>query len=262
MTSYSGAVSGLKNVAMPWSLSNSDQPGMALVVTPLFGNNFVSWSLAIKDALEAKDKHGFIDGTIKEPVEEANLKKWKPVDSMVKSWVRNSISKEIVETFMFCKPARELRKEIEERYRAKIRSRHKVSSVPHGLKSSLREKEINMAFNGNQVEGSAMLAKGSFRNDNFKKVEDKKIDKMSKFCDHSQQNGHTREGANLVAETPIDCHKDKNYTEYANVMAAIQELAKIVKAKPEEQHVNFANLGEFAGKGGKIDYTPLTTLPG
>ncbi|KAF7844614.1 uncharacterized protein G2W53_001519 [Senna tora] len=328
MTSYSGAVSGLKSDATPWSLSNSDQPGMALVVTPLIGNNFVSWSLAIKDALEAKDKLGFINGTIKEPVEEADLKKWRPVDSMVKSWVRNSISKEIVETFMFCKSARDLWKEIEERYGAKsgpkfFQLQQDLAALRQGTDTRLvqflmglnqtfevirsqilsldplpsvnkafamvvnieTEKEINMSLNGNQVEGSAMLAKGNFRNDNFKKIEDKKTNKMSKFCDHCQQNGHTREGcfkiigypewwkdlkeqkrknakkntsANLVAETPIDGHKDRNSSEYANVIAAIQELAKIVRAKPEEKHVNFSNLGEFASKGGKVDYIPLT----
>ncbi|KAF7821968.1 uncharacterized protein G2W53_027423 [Senna tora] len=120
MASYSGAVSGSKgdskSDAVPWSLSNSDQPSMILVTSPLVGSNFVSWSLSIKTAIEAKEKLGFIDGTIKEPADESEHKKWKPVDSMVKAWVRNSIEQNLAETFMFYRTSRELWLQIEERY--------------------------------------------------------------------------------------------------------------------------------------------------
>ncbi|KAF7830422.1 uncharacterized protein G2W53_012755 [Senna tora] len=379
MASYSDIVSGTKSDASGtksdasgWSISNSDQPGMALVVSPLVGTNFVSWSLAIKTALEAKDKLGFIDGTIKEPTDEAEIKKWKPVDSMVKSWVRNSIEKNLAETFMFCRTSRELWKEIEERYGARsgpkfyqlqqdlaalrqgadsvtsyYNKTHRLWDELHRLRPTPRcscgkcgcnfnkemdqleadtklvqflmglnqpfevirsqilsldplpsankafamvanvetEKEINSSFNGNQIEASAMLARGNFRNENFKKADDRKNEKLAKHCDHCQQNGHTRDGcfkligypdwwkelkeqkkkngkkgstANLVAESPLDMPKDKGPIDYANVMAAIQGLTKIVKGKPEEQHVNFVNLGEFAGKTGKSEYDPLT----
>ncbi|KAF7843683.1 putative DNA binding protein [Senna tora] len=62
----------------------------------------------------------------------------------------------------------------------------------------------------------------------------------------------------MVAETPIDLPREKSSIDYASVMAPIQELTKIVKGKLEEQHVNFANLGEFAGKSGKDHYFSLT----
>ncbi|KAF7801584.1 uncharacterized protein G2W53_040695 [Senna tora] len=140
MATYSGVISGANNDGATWSLSNSNQPGMALVVSPLIGSNFVSWSLSIKDALEAKDKVGFINGVVKEPTVEAEFKKWKPVDSMVKSWVRNSIAKEIVEIFMFCKSARELWKEIEERYGAK--SGPKFFQLQQDL-AALRQGKLN-----------------------------------------------------------------------------------------------------------------------
>ncbi|KAF7810233.1 uncharacterized protein G2W53_036976 [Senna tora] len=149
------------------------------------------------------------------------------------------------------------------------------------------EKEINQTLNINSVEGSTMLARGNYRTEGSKKFDDRKNEKMSKHCDHCQQNGHTKDGcfkligypdwwkelkeqkrkgakkgmtANLAAETPIDMAREKGSIDYTSVMAAIQELTKIVKAKPEEQHVNFVNLGEFAGKSGKNDYiTPSST---
>ncbi|KAF7835936.1 uncharacterized protein G2W53_010795 [Senna tora] len=56
-----------KNEEQPRALLNSNQPGMFLVVSPLIGTNFLGQSTAIKTALEAKEKLGFIDGSIEEP---------------------------------------------------------------------------------------------------------------------------------------------------------------------------------------------------
>ncbi|KAF7824378.1 uncharacterized protein G2W53_022522 [Senna tora] len=381
MITYSSAVSSMKGEttvpdakteAYPWSVSSSDQPGMTLVTAPLVGNNFVSWSLAIKTALEAKDKLGFIDGTIKQPEDESEYKKWKSVDSMVKSWLRNSIEKTLAESFMFCRTSKELWTELEERYGVKCGPKlyqlqqelaslrqgndsvtsyynkiHRIWDEIHRLRPTPRcmcgkcscsfnkrmndieadtkliqflmglnqgfdmirsqilaldplpsvnkafammitvetEKEINLSHGNNTVEGSTMLARGNIRSENFKKNEDKKNEKLAKHCDHCQQYGHTREGcfkligypewfkelreqkrknakknfaANVIAETPIELSKDKDRTDYTNVLAALQELTKIVKGKTEEQHVNFANLGEYAGKSGKENSISLS----
>ncbi|KAF7840478.1 uncharacterized protein G2W53_002776 [Senna tora] len=342
MTTYSEAVSGgvsrtangigsrTASRAPAWSLSSSDQPGMVLVTSPLVGTNFVSWSLAIKTALEAKEKLGFIDGTIKEPEDESEHKRWKPVDSMVKAWVRNSIERNLAETFMFCRTSRELWMQIEERYGVKSGPKfyqlqqelaslkqgndtvtifynkiHKYWDELHRLRPTPRcvcakctfnkafglvvnvetEKRINSSQGSDLIEGSAMLARGNNRSESFKKTEDRKSEKMAKYCDHCQQNGHTRDAcfkligypewfkdlreqrkrngkrassANMVTETPIDLPKEKGAYDYANVMTALQELTKIVKEKNEEQHVNFVNLGEFAGKSGQNECTLLT----
>ncbi|KAF7804687.1 uncharacterized protein G2W53_028290 [Senna tora] len=99
-----------------WTLSNSDQPGMVLVVSPLIGSNYIAWSTAFRTALEAKQKIRFIDGTIKEPTDPEEHEKWKPIDSMVKSWIGNSISKEISESLVHCGSALALWKELEERF--------------------------------------------------------------------------------------------------------------------------------------------------
>ncbi|KAF7842218.1 uncharacterized protein G2W53_004516 [Senna tora] len=84
-----------------YRLHNSDHPGMALVNTTLDGKNYFAWSIAMRTALEAKDKVGFVDGSVPEPEDAAEHKKWKMVDLMVKTWVTNSLSKEIADTFVY-----------------------------------------------------------------------------------------------------------------------------------------------------------------
>lgn len=62
-------------------------------------------------------KLGFIDGRCKQPEEkEPNYEQWLKVDCMVRSWILNSISKDIVETFLYVNTAKELWDELKERF--------------------------------------------------------------------------------------------------------------------------------------------------
>ncbi|KAF7838792.1 uncharacterized protein G2W53_007274 [Senna tora] len=99
-----------------WTLTSADQPGTALVTSPLIRSNYIAWSIAFRTALEAKQKIGFIDGTIKKPSYYEEFQKWKPIDSMVKSWISSSISKENSEALIHCDPSLDLWKELEERF--------------------------------------------------------------------------------------------------------------------------------------------------
>ncbi|KAF7838701.1 Retrovirus-related Pol polyprotein from transposon RE1 [Senna tora] len=60
---------------------------MALVNTILDRGNYLAWSIGTLTTLEAKDKTGFIDGLIPVPTDPTEFKKWKKVDSMIKSWM-------------------------------------------------------------------------------------------------------------------------------------------------------------------------------
>ncbi|KAF7842166.1 putative ribonuclease H-like domain-containing protein [Senna tora] len=92
-----------------------------------------------------------------------------------------------------------------------------------------------------------------------RRAEDKKADKAGKYCDNCNQNGHTREScfkiiglpdwfkelkeqkkkagnaANMVADTPIDFVNDKENIDLVGVLSVLQELAKVVKNKADEQ---------------------------
>ncbi|KAF7806519.1 AP2/ERF and B3 domain-containing transcription factor [Senna tora] len=254
-----------------WTLQNSDQPGMSLVVSQLTGSNYLSWSLAVKTALEAKDKLGFVDGTIKPPEDAAQFKKWKPVDSMVKSWLTNSLTKELSKSFVFCNTAKELWDCIAERYSVnngpkfyqiqrqtvsleqgsesvtggQIMNLDPLPSVNKAFSMVVRQetqKEVNLAFNN--VESSAMLARAG----NNRRTDDKKADKNNWYKELKEQKkkaGKRNAAANAVADTPVEYLKDKENIDLAGVLTALQEITKMVKHKAEE-HVNFANLGEFA----------------
>ncbi|KAL0345293.1 UNVERIFIED_CONTAM: Retrovirus-related Pol polyprotein from transposon RE2 [Sesamum radiatum] len=90
---------------------------MTIVTAPMNGTNFLSWSRAVKLALRARMKLCFIDESFEKPGKnDANYEKWIRTDSMVQTWILNSISKDIVDVFLYTKTSRELWKELEERY--------------------------------------------------------------------------------------------------------------------------------------------------
>uniref|UniRef100_A0A2C9VZ57 Retrotransposon Copia-like N-terminal domain-containing protein n=1 Tax=Manihot esculenta TaxID=3983 RepID=A0A2C9VZ57_MANES len=66
---------------------------------------------------KAKDKLGFINDGIRMPaVGTPKYVKWTKADSMVSSWNLNSISKEIVEVFLYTNSKKALWEEIKKRF--------------------------------------------------------------------------------------------------------------------------------------------------
>ncbi|KAL2232808.1 UNVERIFIED_CONTAM: Retrovirus-related Pol polyprotein from transposon RE1 [Sesamum indicum] len=98
-------------------LHPSEHSSMALSSSPLDGTNFLPWSRAVYVALGTKMKFGFIDGSFPRPmISTTNFEQWRRVDLMVTSWIWNSISRDIVEGFMYVSSSRELWLEIQARY--------------------------------------------------------------------------------------------------------------------------------------------------
>ena len=92
-----------------------------LVSNPLTGNeNYMQWKYSTQIALGAKRKAGFINGTQKRPDNEGTeLDDWIGNNCMVRSWLLNAISKEIVGAFVFSTTARELWLDLEDTFRRK-----------------------------------------------------------------------------------------------------------------------------------------------
>ncbi|GKV05630.1 hypothetical protein SLEP1_g17617 [Rubroshorea leprosula] len=101
----------------PFYLHPSDNPGNILVSTPLTGDNYATWRRAVIIALTAKKKLSFVDGSLPQPASDSpNLQSWTRCNTMVISWLLNSISKEICESIIYADLANTIWQELEERF--------------------------------------------------------------------------------------------------------------------------------------------------
>jgi len=101
----------------PFALSNGDSPGNTLVSEVLDGTNFSSWKIAMFVSLDAKNKIAFVDGTLPRPPEsDPSFRVWSLCNSMVKSWILNSVTKQIYKSILRFNDAAEIWKDLDTRY--------------------------------------------------------------------------------------------------------------------------------------------------
>ncbi|KAK4380828.1 Retrovirus-related Pol polyprotein from transposon RE2 [Sesamum angolense] len=131
----------------------SEHSSLALTSSPLDGTNFLAWRRAVYVSLGTEMKLGFIEGSFPRPSPgSANFELWRHVDLMVTSWIWNSMSKNIVESFMFCATSRELWLAVQARYgrsngpmlyrlqRRSLRSRRMIYHSQHTSRSFNNER--------------------------------------------------------------------------------------------------------------------------
>ncbi|PKI76434.1 hypothetical protein CRG98_003229, partial [Punica granatum] len=79
----SGEKGKIIDPSSPLYLSPSDNPGALLVTCKLTGSNYSTWSRAMMNSLSAKNKVGFVDGTITQPeVTSENYGAWRACNAM------------------------------------------------------------------------------------------------------------------------------------------------------------------------------------
>ncbi|XP_057810051.1 uncharacterized protein LOC131024552 [Salvia miltiorrhiza] len=101
----------------PLYLSHSDNPGVQLVTQQLTGSNYSSWYRSMTTALMAKNKLAFVDGTIERPHPTENTyAQWMRCNSMVVSWIRNSVIPEISSSVMYIDDARLIWNDLNDRF--------------------------------------------------------------------------------------------------------------------------------------------------
>ena len=110
--------SGLgKTMMSPYFLSASDNPGTIITQVQLRGTNYDEWARAMRTALRAKKKFGFVDGTVKPPADDsADLEDWWMVNSMLVSWIQNTIEPNLRSTVTYTEVAKLLWDDIKERF--------------------------------------------------------------------------------------------------------------------------------------------------
>ncbi|XP_075473458.1 uncharacterized protein LOC142504488 [Primulina tabacum] len=102
----------------PLYLHPSDAPDTSLVVDLLIGSeNYSIWSRAMKIALQAKNKLGFINGTCRKPAANSpTLYQWERCNAVVLSWIFSSVSKEIFCGLVYANDASSVWADLKERF--------------------------------------------------------------------------------------------------------------------------------------------------
>ncbi|XP_073037030.1 uncharacterized protein [Primulina eburnea] len=107
----------VEDSSSPFYLQNGDHPGLVLVSHQLTGNNFNTWNRAMIMALTAKNKLGFVDRTIVQPPPDDLLYgAWLRCNSMVISWILNSVSRDIADSLMYIPTASEMWIDLRDRF--------------------------------------------------------------------------------------------------------------------------------------------------
>ncbi|XP_013617992.1 PREDICTED: uncharacterized protein LOC106324605 [Brassica oleracea var. oleracea] len=126
------------NIHSPYHLLNSDHPGLVLAADPLDGSNYGVWIIAMTTSLEAKNKLGFVDGSIIKPSEsDPYFRIWCRCNSMIKSWLLNSVTKQIYTSILYFKKASDIWADLHTRYHKSnlprlYKLRHQLHSFKQG----------------------------------------------------------------------------------------------------------------------------------
>ncbi|KAJ0609721.1 putative RNA-directed DNA polymerase [Helianthus annuus] len=117
-TSTSATMISKLDIGDPLYLHPSDSSTLTIVSIKLKGTeNYPVWSNAMRLALEAKNKYGFIDGKCIKPKDDQVLaNQWDRCNSVVITWLLNSISEELFLGQVFSKLASEVWTDLKESF--------------------------------------------------------------------------------------------------------------------------------------------------
>ena len=101
----------------PYDITSLDNPGILITQVQLKGDNYEEWARSFRTALRARKKFGFIDGAIPRPAENSNdLEDWWTINSLLVSWIRNTIEPMLRSTISHVEVAETLWTDIKDRF--------------------------------------------------------------------------------------------------------------------------------------------------
>ncbi|KAK4417314.1 hypothetical protein Salat_2557000 [Sesamum alatum] len=104
-------------IASPYTLHPSDNPGMIISPVQLRGENYDEWARSMRNALRAKKKLGFIDGTVTRPSDDSSeIEDWWMVNSMLVAWVFNTIEPSLRSTITYMENVKDLWEDLRQRF--------------------------------------------------------------------------------------------------------------------------------------------------
>lgn len=101
MATQTAVVDPLQDLTSPYYLHPSDNPEMKLVSMKFDGNSYTDWKRSLLISLSAKNKIGFVDGTItKLDVTHVTSKAWERCNYMMISWLLGVLDQNIVRSVL------------------------------------------------------------------------------------------------------------------------------------------------------------------
>ncbi|VFQ95039.1 unnamed protein product [Cuscuta campestris] len=101
----------------PYELKSADTPALVITQIKLSGDNYEEWARAVRIALRAKRKFGFVDGSIPLPEDdEEKAEEWWIVNAMLVSWIFNTIDGSLRNSITQVEEAAQLWNDIRERF--------------------------------------------------------------------------------------------------------------------------------------------------
>ena len=107
------------DLSNPYFTHHSDHPGLVLISKPLNGDNYSAWRRVMTLALNAKNKLGFVNGTIKAPSKETHpddYATWSRCNDMVHSWIVNTLNPKISDSVIYYTTAHEVWEDLREQF--------------------------------------------------------------------------------------------------------------------------------------------------
>ncbi|XP_058775261.1 uncharacterized protein LOC131649518 [Vicia villosa] len=101
----------------PYFMHPNENPALILVTPLLTSSNYHSWSHSMMMALRSKNKLHFINGVLPRPADlDFNSIAWDRCNTMIMSWIKNSVEQEIAQSILWMDNAADMWNELKERF--------------------------------------------------------------------------------------------------------------------------------------------------
>ncbi|KAI5348842.1 hypothetical protein L3X38_001729 [Prunus dulcis] len=98
-------------------LQSSDHPRLVLVSQPFDGDNYNTWLRTITISLNAKNKLGFVNGTIKSLSDkDSKYPLWRHCKNMVMAWLLNALTPALPNSVIYADIDAEIWSDLQDRF--------------------------------------------------------------------------------------------------------------------------------------------------
>lgn len=99
------------------TLNTESFQNISITSHKLNGNNFLQWSQSVKLFIRGRGKFGYLSGTTTKPAEEdEEFERWEAENSMIMSWLINSMDPSVGRTYLFLPTAHDIWNAVNETY--------------------------------------------------------------------------------------------------------------------------------------------------